>query len=668
MIIRQLKLDHFGKFHHAQIELQSGINVICGANESGKSSGHAVIRAMVFGVEKLRGRGSGRDMYSRYAPWNGGGYSGRMVFEYQGQTWRIVRNFEKDASAFALINEQEGREYALTGEELETLIEGMNLSNFKNTISSGQLAACPDDEFGLRMQSYMANMATGADMSIDVSNALAYLKETRRKVVASVNKTEAARLRDRIERLQAEIEKQQGQEGQQDNSEENRERLQREISELELHAEQMIREDRRERMRAIQLIQENNDVATMYKEKKARLRELEAEIDDKDYQRSRQLVVTEYEVRQDKIEDILSRCNELKSQDNGGVMRMLALCFPLRVMGDLIWIMGGRLNLSTATRMIAGVVPIGVGIVLAILLMTVGGRQKRRIAHLMDEAEELEELQQEILDKYHIGDIAELKERDRNQHGRQEVVAGLLRELDELRERYERLQGPLAPYLEKYGESVSPESDAGQEEKRRIEVLRRQLADIHRQAEQREWRREQLQSKQSELSGLEEALEELQQDKKNVEEELRAIDLCERTIREITTQIHGTMGSRLADHVSEVFLAITDDDGRRLSVDEKFKIQVDVGRDLKQPQQFSAGTQDQIYFAVRMAVSAMLFDEPVPLILDDSFALYDDERLGHVLAWLTEQSAFSQILIFTCHHREEKWLREHGIAYHLVEL
>ena len=56
---------------------------------------------------------------------------------------------------------------------------------------------------------------------------------------------------------------------------------------------------------------------------------------------------------------------------------------------------------------------------------------------------------------------------------------------------------------------------------------------------------------------------------------------------------------------------------------------MDDDRKLLQPQQLSAGTVDQIYFSVRMAVSQMLYDEPMPLILDDSFVLYDDERLIH---------------------------------------
>ena len=49
MKLRELKLKNFGKFHDKSIQLQDGINVICGENESGKTTMHTFIKAMLFG-------------------------------------------------------------------------------------------------------------------------------------------------------------------------------------------------------------------------------------------------------------------------------------------------------------------------------------------------------------------------------------------------------------------------------------------------------------------------------------------------------------------------------------------------------------------------------------------------------------------------------------------
>ena len=87
--------------------------------------------------------------------------------------------------------------------------------------------------------------------------------------------------------------------------------------------------DRQERMKAIQLIQENNDVAAMYKAKKAELREFEGQTGGQKYQQQMSGVVEEYEARQEKLEDYQSRYSELEEQNEGNSIRNLALIFPV---------------------------------------------------------------------------------------------------------------------------------------------------------------------------------------------------------------------------------------------------------------------------------------------------------------------------------------------------
>ena len=73
----RLKLDYFGKFSGKELELKPGINLIYGENEAGKSTLHAFIKGILFGIERLRGRGRGQGRYlHRYLPWE---YPGPMV-------------------------------------------------------------------------------------------------------------------------------------------------------------------------------------------------------------------------------------------------------------------------------------------------------------------------------------------------------------------------------------------------------------------------------------------------------------------------------------------------------------------------------------------------------------------------------------------------------------
>lgn len=70
----------------------------------------------------------------------------------------------------------------------------------------------------------------------------------------------------------------------------------------------------------------------------------------------------------------------------------------------------------------------------------------------------------------------------------------------------------------------------------------------------------------------------------------------------------------------------------------------------------SRGTIEQIYFAVRMAASELLHEEECPVILDDTFVFYDDQRLENTLKWLAKYK--KQVLIFTCQKREQQILEK----------
>ena len=70
MIIRELYLKSFGKFSETKIELEEGFHIFYGENEFGKSTLHAFIRSMLFGLTKGRGRAAKNDLFTKYEPWD----------------------------------------------------------------------------------------------------------------------------------------------------------------------------------------------------------------------------------------------------------------------------------------------------------------------------------------------------------------------------------------------------------------------------------------------------------------------------------------------------------------------------------------------------------------------------------------------------------------------
>lgn len=72
---------------------------------------------------------------------------------------------------------------------------------------------------------------------------------------------------------------------------------------------------------------------------------------------------------------------------------------------------------------------------------------------------------------------------------------------------------------------------------------------------------------------------------------------------------------------------------------------------LRAPIWRSSGTTDQLYLALRLAVAQALTKE-APLILDDAFVRFDDERLEKAVALLRRLGEEKQILLFSCQRRE----------------
>ena len=58
----------------------------------------------------------------------------------------------------------------------------------------------------------------------------------------------------------------------------------------------------------------------------------------------------------------------------------------------------------------------------------------------------------------------------------------------------------------------------------------------------------------------------------------------------------------------------------------------------------------------------------MPIILDEAFAYYDDERLENILKYLIERFNNHQLIIFTCTNREKEILNKLNYKFNNIEL
>ena len=183
MHIDELYLKDFGKFHDTHIYMDDDIKVFYGENEYGKSTIYAFIKAMLFGLQRGRGRAAASDEYTRYKPWNGsGGYSGLMRFTCGTRHFVLERNFNTYEKSVSLICADDGEELSVEDGDLEMLLGGLTRQSFENTIAIGQLMSRPDTSLAEELQNCAAvYYDTGSD-KVDLSGAIETLREKKKKI------------------------------------------------------------------------------------------------------------------------------------------------------------------------------------------------------------------------------------------------------------------------------------------------------------------------------------------------------------------------------------------------------------------------------------------------------------------------------------------------------
>lgn len=229
MIIEKLEIKNYGKLKDKTIYLSPGINIIYGENESGKSTIHSFITAMLFGVKRMRGRAAKTDDYKRYEPWeNPSYYAGSMEFSCGSRRFYLERNFYKETQRQRLVCIDDGEELSVEDGDLQMLLGFVSQKIFENTVSVGQLKSVTGQELAEELKRYLANYQSSAMEDLDPVTAIARLKEQKKELLRQ-EKEENQQRDIQKQQLQAKRELLKQQQGQ---CSQRREGLEQEVLEL----------------------------------------------------------------------------------------------------------------------------------------------------------------------------------------------------------------------------------------------------------------------------------------------------------------------------------------------------------------------------------------------------------------------------------------------------
>lgn len=664
MILEKLYIDGFGKFSDYSLNFSPSIQILYGENEAGKSTIHAFIQAMLYGIPK---GASKKEVFFQYRPFSKAlGFGGSLTFSHQGKSYCVQRDFLQGGEAHITILPQ--GEKLFEGESfLQDLLSPFSLESFKNTVSIRQLKSSTEREMVYELQAMLSNFQESGNVELNPQAALDYLEQ------------EEARLREKM--IPDATKRFSGLLGEVKNARRSLSLLEAEEAQFSEEKslkgldpkEAMIEATNREETDGEESFEKNDSVAKncILKEESMELQQKVAEIEETREEWNRLSSLLEKEglnnkeellLEQEKILQYLSHEQEEKELGKSSIFLyplfcFFALCFAVLTTLSFLYAYTS-VALPRFPFFSMGFSAYLYPFFCAFLLFLLLALSQRRIFTQQQRWVKQEKREfEEILAKRNISTFLQFQNSSKEElreEGSSYTQAKVLQYYNTLLEKWgekEELEKSLALLEESYQKEklLWLETSYKEKQKEQWEELLRQYGILQNKADL-----------------IRPSLEE----NEKLQEKREALLEAKERIRQIAGEIRKSFAFHLNEDCGKALSEITGGRYDSLWIDEQLHIYVNAKEGFFPLEQASTGTIDQLYLALRLSMALLLQRENrdlLPLLFDDSFAMYDEKRLAASIGYL-KKAYPAQILLFTCHHREEKILKELGIPFEQAEL
>ena len=664
MILEKLYIDGFGKFSDYSLNFSPSIQILYGENEAGKSTIHAFIQAMLYGIPK---GASKKEVFFQYRPFSKAlGFGGSLTFSHQGKSYCVQRDFLQGGEAHITILPQ--GEKLFEGESfLQSVLSPFSLESFKNTVSIRQLKSSTEREMVYELQAMLSNFQESGNVELNPQAALDYLEQEearlREKIIPDATKRYSGLLGE-VKNTRRSLSLLEAEEAQ--SSEE------KSIKGL-VPKEAMIEATNREETDGEESFEKNGSVAKncILKEESLELQQKVAEIEETREEWNRLSSLLEKEGLNNKEELLLEQEKMLQylshEQEEKELGKSSIFLYPLFCFFALCFAVLTTLSFLYAYTSVAlprfPFFSMGFSAYLypffcAFLLFLLLALSQRRIFTQQQRWVKQEKREfEEILAKRNISTFLQFQNSSKEElreEGSSYTQAKVLQYYNTL--------------LEKWGEKEELEKSLAllEESYQKEKILWLETSYKEKQKEQREELLRQYGILQNKADLIRPSLEE----NEKLQEKREAILEAKERIRQIAGEIRKSFAFHLNEDCGKALSEITGGRYDSLWIDEQLHIYVNAKEGFFPLEQASTGTIDQLYLALRLSMALLLQRENrdlLPLLFDDSFAMYDEKRLAASIGYL-KKAYPAQILLFTCHHREEKILKELGIPFEQAEL
>ena len=712
MDIKNIKINAYGNLENKEINLDKKINIIHGANESGKSTMLSYIVNSFYGISKTK---DGKDIsdYDKYKPWNNNEFSGRISYELDnGEQYEVFRDFNKknpkiynknleDITDKFEIDKKEGSKFFLEQ-------TGIDKQMYTSTVVSMQEEVRLDDKNQNMLIQKIANLAGTGEDNVSYKKALTKLQNKIRDEIGT-NKTsqkpinilnnQIEEINKKIEEIKPNINKKYEIDNQKDLINEN-------LKNLEIKKE-ILEEINKKNQNKLDYLKEKNIKEISKKDNEEHIEKLKKEANTvKEEQMKVEKTVNdlnkkleENKVEQSRIEQELNKENEqteyiensknIKSSKNTIYIIFLIVFIALGILGVallknyLVTIVFGILALIDIILLITKKIKVN-----RIIKEENKLSETKKKEHIRDLEEEKEYILKEI-DKI----SKELKEEEANQKeiaSKNSMLQGqiillektntsLENELNSIKEKLEKLQS-------NNEEELLAQYNGKMDREKLLQIINStdiepQLKNVETQINNEKIKLKGLEIEENTvipqidaMVELEETLQAKKEEYNNLKNQEDIINITIENLEQAYEEMKTTITPKFTENLSKNIEEISNGKYSKVTINDESGMVVENNRgEYINANNLSTGTIDQLYLSLRLSMIEDLSKESLPIILDETFAYFDNTRLENAIKYLIkltqgENIKNHQVIIFTCTNREKEILEKQNYKYNLIEI
>ena len=640
MKIKKIKINNYGNLENKEINLKNKINIIYGKNESGKSTLLNYIKNIFYGISKNK-NGKNISDYEKYKPWGKEDYSGKLVYELDnGEEYEIYREFnKKNPKIFNSNLEDISKNFNIVKKDgVQFFIDQTNVDEtmFTSTVLSMQEEVKLDRQEQSILVQKLANLAGTGDDNLSYKKIIDRLNKLQLEQVGS-DRSQGRPInivKDRMKSIEFVLKELQ--EYQKDKEMEDGKKqelihtvneLERKIGGLKNISIMMLRKQNEE---------EKINIKNKYKnEKKEKINELNLEknkLNNKTIQNKKNNLDKKIEIKK----------------------YFFILIFILLI-NILIFIFNKNIIKNNILNMF-NLLLIPIYLIYIFIFEKINNKKIKNKINL-----ENQKINNEInLLNKQITILEEEFEKEEQEINNEQIKVDNIFdiELQKIKNKYNEVN--VNYYLDKIEKNdinnkIENLQDQLNKNKLNLQTIKIKEEDISKKLEE-------MVNLKEEYDNLKEILDELE--KKNT-----SIDIAKEILNKAYINMKNNITPKFTQNLSNNISKISNGKYNKVAINEdKGLIVENQYGEYVEAESLSVGTIDQLYLSLRLSMIDDLSNEKMPIMLDEAFAYYDDERLENILRFLNENLENHQVIIFTCTHREKNILEKLNIEFNLVQL